>query len=256
MRGLSQLLIRERLLLFGEEGTGKTYSLLGIALAHPQSLCYIIDPDAGVAKVLEELGGAKQFPNVEYAMCPGWPEIYKAFNEAHAMLKKGDWLFMEHLGRVWEKAQDFYSVLIYKTMAPEHLLTLKQAKAEGEKVALLGSFGEEGDWRTIRSLHSTVVDRAALEGIYNIAATSAIRPLNPKEVGQQWAMVYEGAKPEGEKHNGYRADTIAQLTRKPIPGSKPPAYTYLAKILKDKGRKVGAELDTTDRGFWGAYKEE
>jgi len=276
--GLSQLKRREKIVLMGDTGSGKTYSMLTLAQAFPGNLFYIIDPDDGVSKVLDELGGDAAFPNVEYRLTVTWEEAHAAFIEAHQNLGEGDWLMFEQLGKMWEMAQNYYSIETFQIPAIDKLLGVKKAEAKVKsKVAELKKQGvvveekgsltpggfEPGDWVPIKQLHNQLVmDMALARGSYNVLSTTGIRdilPIEKKPKSEFQKAFLElfmglGVKPEGEKHNLYRYDTIVGLRKK---GQEDRTYVHEAGVVKDRGRRLpGIEwIDTTDVGFWLAYRD-
>ncbi len=277
--GLEQMRERERILLFGSTGTSKTYSLLTIAKLHPENLCLIIDPDDAVVKTLNELGGPDEFPNVEYRLVTSWTDIVAAVKESEELCGPGDWVFLEHIGKFWDWAQEHYAELAYDESIGEHqtrLAELKKiakqqkeaAKAAGLQVEAdtdLGGFGgfNTREWAAIRSMHNMdVIDRLLIKLPFNIAATSEakeITPLDKRSKSQavtDFLSMFEkyGVKPSGEKRTIYRFDTIALLKR-------PAREQFTATLLKARGEKLAVEevLDTTDVGFlpaFEAWKEE
>ncbi len=273
--GLEQLREREKILLFGSAGASKTYSLLTIAMNFPDVLCFLIDPDDGVAQTLKELGGAAMFPNVEYRLVTNWTAIIAAVKEAEEMLVPGDWVMLEHIGKWWDWVQEQYAELAYDEGVGEHMARLAElhkiakqnreaAKASGlavEKDTEGGGFGgfNTREWAAIRAMHNMdVVDRLLIKSPFNIAATSEAKEITPLDrmsksrATKEFLSLFEkyNYKPAGEKRTIYRFSTIA-LT------SRPSRDEFKATILKARGDKLAVEqeLDITDVGFWLKYQE-
>jgi len=290
--GLAELKLREKLLLFGEFGTSKTYSLLNIVLANPDRVCFVIDPDDGVAKVALELLGvdpdsmspeeglaaiAEGFPNLEYRLATDWEQVHAAFTDAHQGLQAGDWLMFEQLGKLWEMAANYYSKETFNIPALQKLMDARKTEAKGkaavakmraegknveEKGQMLPGGFEPGDWVPIKQLHNQLVmDLALARGVYNVAATTAVKDILPQE--RQTVSLFQrsflelfgptGAKPEGEKHNLYRYDTVVAMRKTVVQGE----IKYEAGLVRDRGHRLGriVWIDMTDKGFWAAYQE-
>ena len=263
--GLSKLRQREKILLFGGTGTSKTYSLISLALSFPDNRLAVIDPDDGFAKVLDELGGEKAFPNIDYYPAHTWDEIYAAYIEIVGYLGQGDWLGIEKLGKLWDSAQNYYSAITFSETAVEHLL----GKIEDGRTPKAGGFEGETEWPVIKRLHNElVVDDMVARHDFNVFATAEAKELTfrDREAAEKSKLMRDflaifapvGVKPEGEKHNAGRFDTIAYATTDEVPGpGGKRVSTYSARVLRDRGRTMtkAVDLDTTNLGFWGAYKE-
>jgi hypothetical protein len=191
------------------------------------------------------------------------------------MLKTGDWLCMEHLGRFWDMAQNYYNGLLYSDDLVDRLVDKRTELAEKVKAGQkgqdkdVGGFSGEADWPLIKRIHNQkVVDDALTRQVFNVMATSAAKDLTfrdeqsavKSQMMKEFLAIFApvGAKPEGEKHNIYRFDTIAYCTQKSNTiASGALEFTYWTRILRDRGRQETRLnlLETTDRGFWGAYTD-
>ncbi len=154
--------LRERILVGGSPGTGKTYAWATIARALPKSKFYVIDPDDGVRRVLYEVDtetGERVFPdlsNIEYYLTPKWytegsvevPTIKKLVDsELHAYqsgvadawktikpkLKEDDWIVVEHLGSILGRAQDGFANEVFNKDIGQYFLEKRKLLAAGSK---------------------------------------------------------------------------------------------------------------------------
>lgn len=262
---------REVIMLAGGQGSGKSYSVAKLVEkgADEGFQVFIIDRDRGLSKVLRGLFGKNMPDNLEYYLIREWDDIYTALNEAHNLLGPGDWLVFEHIGRLWDRAQEAFAEKVYGGLT-DHLLAarvdaeatirtadLKDKEATRVRAKEMGFQGMEGryDWPLIKRMHNTVFDKAVLEGQYNVLSTTSVTPLQDTDVSKgKWPEFHSvGIRPEGEKHQVYRHETVA------ISYQRDGRYmwrTDLGKgIGKDRERELVRDIDFTDTGFVQSYGE-
>ena len=113
------------------------------------------------------------------------------------------------------------------------------------------------DWPLIKNMHNTeLIDDAVLFSRFNVMATTSVGNFSPKEkipkdgVMGLFASKF-GVKPEGEKHNIYRFDTIAFLHQNAT------NQAYVFNIVKDRGRPFDINTEHSIQGsaFWPVYRE-
>uniref|UniRef100_A0A6H1ZSD7 Putative ATPase domain containing protein n=1 Tax=viral metagenome TaxID=1070528 RepID=A0A6H1ZSD7_9ZZZZ len=157
---------RERILVYGEPGVGKTYMYLCILRDNPDVKGYIIDTDDGVRKTLHEFPESLH-DRIEYYLCATFKEVKSAFEEIKNKITQDDWLIIEQLGQHWEKAQAYYIKEVFKENIGEYYLEMRrrlvdaknknsQAKLDGWKDWCVSADTEimtkEG-WKTHDRLH-------------------------------------------------------------------------------------------------------
>ncbi len=248
--------MREKILLVGDSNVSKTFSLVKLAIQYPDSNVVILDPDDGIAKVLDEMGLAiDDLPNLSIIrVTQNWAAMMAAYKMAKGALGEGDWLCMDMLGRFWDLAQGYYSNEVFGHSHAEHLLMLKK---QAKSTAFSGFDGLQ-DWPLIKNIHNTdLLDDAVLYSPFNIMCTTATTNFSPKDkvptagtLGM-YAQKF-GVKPEGEKHNIFRFDTQAFLLRDV---KRPNRYFF--HIVRDRGRAndVDQEYEMTGKGFMEVYSE-
>lgn len=243
--------MREKVLLGGEFNTSKTLSLISLAFTYPDRKVVILDPDDGVAKVVEELGA--ELPNLTVIpVTPNWMALLEQYRMIKTVLTADDWLCFDMMGRFWDFAQNYYSRTVFGGSLSEHLMELsRQAKATN-----FNGFDGLSNWPTIKRMHNEdLVDDALLWSPFNVMATTSISQYLPVEKvpkgGIEGILASEfGIKLEGEKHNYYRFDTQAILYRK-----KDGSFNF--RLYKDKGRHIDIkqEFNITGSNFWDKYLE-
>ena len=243
--------MREKILLSGEANTSKTLSLVYLAILYPDSRVVIFDPDDGVEKVIAELG--VDLPNLTVIpVTPDWEELMVNYKMAKGVLKEGDWLCFDMLGRFWTMAQQYYSITVFGVSHIEHLMMLKK---QASSTSFSGFDGLQ-DWPLIKNLHNAdLLDDAVLYSPFNVMCTTSVAMFSPKEKVPKTGIlaIYAsefGIKPEGEKHNIYRFDSQAVLYRT---GDN----TYHFRLMRDRGRHIELkqEFDITGLNFMQVYAE-
>lgn len=265
---LELLLDRESILIYGEQGCGKSFSVAKLIeqMLEEGHVVFVIDRDRGLGAALEEVFGAPlrdHMPeNLEYRLANEWDKIPAAVNEAMSMLGPGDWCVTEMIGRFWDMAQEAYGEKVWGSLA-DHILSLrveaqeqidkahikdKSKDATAIKSRAVGYGGMEGrtDWTVVKRMHNAeVFDKLVLNGTFNLLATSSCRPVTDEEKERnEWETFHKvGKRPEGEKHQVHRFDTIAYLYRK---DHKFLWRTDLGGRGKDRGHPLFRDIEFGD----------
>ncbi len=261
---------REVILLGGSQGSGKSFSVAKLVEQGVKEdfNVSIIDRDRGMSKALREVFGKKLPGNLEYYLITEWDKIYEAVAESFNLLGADDWLVFEHCGRLWDMAQNDFAEKTYGGLTA-HLLKarvdaedevrardLDPKTATKERASKIGFGGMEGryDWPLIKRMHNNeVFDKVSIEGVFNILTTTSLTPLQDTDLKQgRWTDFHKlGSRPEGEKHQVYRHDTVAI------------SYQREGKFLwrtdlgagsgKDRGRTLHRDVDFSQTGFIESY---
>ncbi len=269
---LDLALDREVILAPGPPGTGKSQGIVHLALEGLEQgfNIVVIDRDRGVAKAIKELCGKKVPDNLDYFLVTTWDKVIEGVDHAFANLGPGDWLCFDMIGGLWDLAQDEFTRLVYEESGLDKLMALRQeaealirdsgiAKKDmsSERAKAIGFEGLEGryDWPLIKKMHNgDVRDRCMMNGEFNILATTAMTPLNDKTDKDKWPMFANIARrPEGEKNNVHKHDTILVLER------HEDEWSWRTDLGggqgKDRGRELVRGVDYSDRGFVDSYLE-
>lgn len=272
---------RSMVLLAAKPAMGKSYSVVKLVLDGKRLgfNVFVIDRDRGLADEIRTQCGGKIPDNLQYKLARKWTDMEGALDYAFETLEPQDWLVFEHVGRLWDFAQEDYTKEVYgKTMAQrlrvlrseaEELiregnldLNSKSGKDEAGKIRSrgVGYQGLDGrkDWAVIKSAHNgDIFDRVLLDGHFNVLSTTSVTGIdrndeNSIKLWSEWATL--GVRPEGEKHQRYRHSTVAYAYRK---GKQFLWRTDLgADEGKDRGRDLVKDVDMTDVGFvrsWAEY---
>lgn len=240
---------RERILMGGAPGTGKTFAWLTIARANPDVTFHVIDPDDGVIRVWQEnVEGQAPFANVKninYYFTPFWygtlnPHeigqiggVHQAYLDIKSKAKPNDWIVVEMISQLWQMVQGAFVQEIFNEGIGEYFL-----KARKNMKASSGSLNPlEGwtDWQVINRMHN---DDFIIPLNYRLpchtfitSSVSVLSGSNSKE-DPEVKSFYGDSKIrfEGQKHNVFRAQSIFIVSR------NSQGQWQISTILKDRGR--------------------
>lgn len=275
---LDSLELVERILLCAAPGAGKSDSIVRLALDLKETghKLVVIDRDRGIGKAIKEICGEKP-DNMTYFLAKSWQRVRDGVHYAFDNLGPGDWLCFDMLGPLWDFAQNEYARMVYGEELTDHILLLRadaqkemdrlgvstrstdnKAKSEANKVvsASMQYSGMEGrtDWSVVKRMHNDdVMDRAILQGDFNVLGTTSITPLSEQDVTKWPLFKVIQKRPEGEKHNIHRFDTIVFSER------NKDEFTWRTDLGggtgKDRGRALARDIDFTGVGFVKSYLE-
>jgi hypothetical protein len=268
------MISKERILLGGVPGVGKTYAWATIARALPKHKFYVIDPDDGVRRVLyaKDDSGQRIFPdlkNIEYYFTPRWfhkgaikvPSLDKmsdtemhsyqtgvadAFRDIKSKAKEGDWIVIEHLGNLWSSVQDGFADEVFaKDIGQYFLEARKELKPNAKRLDALKGWT---DWQVINKLHNDdFMVPACFELPCHVVMTTAVTMIAKGQDEESDIKAFygeENVRFEGQKHNPFRAQTMMLLT-----ANHKKNIFYFSTFLKDRGRKWVENVEWFDY-FW------
>lgn len=236
--------MRERILVGGSPGSGKSTGWLTIARMLPQHTFHVIDPDDGVLRVWKS-----EFPDVEninYYFTPTWYDkmteyevghiggVKECFEDLRKRVKPDDWIVPEMLGNLWSLAQSGFIGRVFKEDIDEYYIRARLELEQGAKrlEALKGWI----DWNVINKMHN---DAFMIPLCYQLPChvymTTSISITSPGEASREEAeqKAFYGdslIRIDGQKHNIFRAQTILLFTRRRD-------GWYMSTFIKDRGRK-------------------
>lgn len=101
--------LREFIVLAGKDSVGKSCSLVSLAWyieqTAPDATCYVIDTENKFRSALRSFGDDAP-KNILYYKCDNMNMVTDALEDILKLAKPGDWVMVESMDRVWEKAQD------------------------------------------------------------------------------------------------------------------------------------------------------
>ena len=240
-------LLRERILVEGMKGTGKTFHLLKIArycLKQGNSASFrIIDTDDSYERMLEE-----EFPdlipeeggNVYVYPVYEWPEYKETKDILLKESQQGDWNVIDMADNAWKAVQSFFVSEVYKKDIGDYFLQARiDLAARGDKTTK----GKEAknlqpmkgwiDWPVVNKLYDDfmlpLVYRSKAH-LYMTAGVDVISDDDDRATRDLYGPF--GVKPRGQKNLAHQVHTEFLFQQGDRQG------TWEITTIKDRGRKM------------------
>ena len=284
---VSQGRSRERVLLFGLEGVGKSLAALDVASRVKPNKLFVIDNDNAWDRMLEgqTLAGDDVQVTAEYRWNPkqsrsggkdvgGWEfddrwcveggnvvvyhvEGWEANRAAIASVVEeagpDDWCCIDSGTALWSDVQAWFTEQVFGTTMDDYFMQVrleKQAAAENAKA--LGALDGWVDWPVINAQYNGGVMKFLVTPPCHLLVTAEQADIDMKEEKDKEVRGLYGSlfvKPRGQKRIGHNMQTVLLLTKR--------GDEHLVKTVKDRGgREKVTNHAITDVGFGTWYLEE
>jgi hypothetical protein len=217
---------REFIILIGKDGSGKSSAIISLAqfveqLLGPEATFFIIDTENKMKAVLQSWGDGLP-KNIRYYKCESMNEVTEAIAEIMAVAAPGDWVAVESMSRVWEKAQDMGYLAVTSMGKAAWMERRHEQKAAGQKQSPVTPRPDDL-WSIIKGAHDGAFLEllAQHETINVVLSTTLAKP--PKEGGFRKESVDRAAVRsefgldmgiEGAPRLPYYAQTLCVLDRR------------------------------------------
>lgn len=248
---------RERILVGGMPGSGKSTGWLSIARLLPKSTFHIIDPDDSTARLVQS--EFSELRNLQIYFTPTWFKplkkadeicgnkvwtggITEATSQIRKQAKPGEWVVLEMMNNLWSMAQGAFVERVFKEGIGEYFLKVREAL--GAKGGRLEALRGWSDWTVINRMHNDdFITPLCFETGCHIYMTTSVSLISPGEASSESRADPETAsfygdsliRLEGQKYNPYRAQSIFLFSRRNVKGKDP--EFRVNTFLKDRGRK-------------------
>jgi hypothetical protein len=171
--------IREFIGLAGKDGTGKSSAVVSLAWyvqqMHPEAQFFVEDTENKFRSALKSFG-ADAPTNIIYYKCDTMNQVTSSTAEVLRRHRPGDWLAVESLSRIWERAQDLGYQVREGVNKVEYL---ERRRDKGSKSPIPGNVADF--WAIVKGAHdSAFFDLLTQSEDLNVIATTTIaKP--PKE---------------------------------------------------------------------------
>lgn len=243
--------MRHKILLGGDTNSGKTLTIIQLAVMFPDRQVWAFDAEGDICMTLEDLG--LELPNLTVKeVKPDWDELTSNYQQAKQALTPNDWCCFDMMGVFWDLAGECFSKMAFGTTMAERQVSIIREKGRAD----FQGFDGLDHWPTIKRMHNTdLIDDAVRWSPFNVLATTSLVDYSPKEkvpkTGFDGIMAKEfGKKLEGEKHNKFRFRTISVIYER--------GGHYLFKLPKLKGSTQISplpEYDFTGMSWFQKYTE-
>ncbi len=218
----------ERILVYGQPGTGKSYQFLKVAQFAAPARCYVLDTDDAYPRMLET--EFKGLENVEVYPVFEWEDWRSAITDVLSKINPGDWVCIDRADVMWQAAQDYYIRRIFDEEVDEFFLRARkeyERSRDGKFVPLDGW----KDWsivnRVYRQLWTKLIMPNMPANLYVAAAATKIEKQDEQDVQETFSFL--GVKPEGQKQLPYGMHSVLFFDRT--------KEGWRVTTVKDRGRR-------------------
>ena len=238
--------MRERILLMGAPGTGKSTQLLNVVnyVNEFGIHAHVIDLEDKLTALL-----GNQIPkNMTLYTCVEWEELIDARDKILTTCKPDEWIFVDRVDLAWNFVQRFFSTKKYNIELAERLL---DKSIDMKKRAMFIPRFDAGDWPTINENYESFIGFVFYRSRCNALVTSGIRAVDPdskndidifslginprgqKELGHQpiSAFLLQDAK-KGKEHD-YLITTAKEGTKNRVQFDHETLYDFTAQYLSE-----------------------
>lgn len=242
---LPTLATRERILLIGGPGAGKSYACFDVArrVLEAGADVHVVDNDQSIERLVELEGGDMNVDrlHVTDVFPEDWEPLVAAVHDASNNATRDDLLVIDSMTPTWPAAQEFFTDQIFDKGLDEYFLDARKSLKAGK----LDTFDGWRDWSVINKIYSRLY-RAINRFPGHVMLTAEADPIGsdaPKEL--RMILGTMRVKPRGQKHLAYRVNTLVQLAVERD-------GTRSMLVGKDRGRDTDTEPEEI-HSFFRSY---
>jgi len=202
--------VRERILLMGPPGSGKSLQIIKIALFLKENNIpiYVIDLEDKLEATLLGMGGMPE--NMELHTAFEWdkqPEegVKQVVTSIVSKVKPGDWIGVDRADLLWPMVQRWFTQRKYDEELADRMM---QKSMEMKKSSMFIPRFDQGSWQVINEQYETQILNILYKSRCNIVLTAGIRGItedNPLDIGRL------GVLPRGQKELGHQPHSVFLL---------------------------------------------
>lgn len=248
--------IRERILLYGGPGTGKSTAVATLVLHCANVHHHIIDNEFDNYEriFLEDDRFAPAVERGNYTLYPvdstDWTEQLTTAQEAGSIAGVGDWLHFDMVTDTWEAVQRWFTQSIAGEDLSDYFLNArlnieKQKEKGGRGSKSLEVFDGWTDWSVINPQYKLLY-RVFMQTKAHVCLVAEEDKVSSGDGDSQTKATFSGIgyKPKGQKKLGHIPHTVIRLT-------KNQRDEWLMSGVKDRGRELAEDEEFSD--FAKAY---
>lgn len=251
---------RERIMLYGPMGVGKTKAAIDIArrMAGTDNTMYVIDAENAWERMApQELIGTEQFIGGEVeegdgplhlAHVRGWEQQAKAMTYALTNAGRNDWVVVDSASVLWDDIAKWYIRKVHGDDLPDFLLQHRLEQVRSDKKATQGQDAMLVEWSFVNGLwHRTVTEPLTWAGchVLVLAEAGGLR-LDGRDSKQIKTLFSDaGHKPRTQKGLGFAMSTVLFMDKTAV-------GDYRMLTVKDREDSRGDRAGF-DRDEWGDF---
>jgi len=204
---------RERALLMGPPGSGKSYQLVKVYLylMRRNIPTFVVDLEDKLGAMLASAGATT--PQNLYSVIE-WDEIKGAVADIETKVKPGNWILFDRMDLTWPRVRNWYSLAKYE----KELAEIKVEKAKKmTKAAMFTPVFTQGDWEPINEQYDSFALKLLYKFRCHVLMTCGIRGVD--EGSPQDIFGHLGVVPRGQKELGHQPHSVFLLSQKKSGGN-------------------------------------
>lgn len=201
-------LYRERILVYGTAGTGKSYNFYTIARTAAKTgsdaIFYVVDTDVSVGRMVSDpdlavlFDDAGDLRNIKFTDVYDWETLNAAVDEYQKIMRPQDWLMIDMTTVTWQWVQDYFTRSVYKADKSDYFINRRAQEAAANKEGRM--FEGNLDWTYINGLYGDFKNKI-LRNPGHVYCTAEAKALDSKNADKQTKLMFGnlGITPAGQK---------------------------------------------------------
>lgn len=194
---------RERILLYGLAGTGKSHAWCKIREWYEKTGCegtvHILDTDVAVERMA--LGWENFYSNSKVVDAGGWQELLSGMEGFKGDRGKNDWLVVDMIDKAWTYAQAGFSEQVTGKRLDQWFL---EAKKKGESIG--GDYGI--NWGIINRMYGHFMSQVMRFQGHVLACAPGDKVMDTEDQETKTTYSKFGYKPAGQKALDHQFHTV------------------------------------------------
>lgn len=245
MKLAPKLRSRERVLVFGPAGSGKSQACYDVA-STVTGRVFAIDNDYSWERMIETdpAGGGDMALELDDVYHDDWKGLIRATENAVEEGGRDDLLVIDSMSPTWQAVQDYFTDEVFGVESDAYFLQVR--KQQGDKGSSLEAFDGWKDWSVINKLYGRLYRNIArfpghVMLTAELEALSGVDDRDAKGVFGPYR-----AKPRGQKRLAHTVNTIVML-------GKDRAGEFSMTVCKDRGRERDEKIENES---WGNFAND
>lgn len=207
--------IAERILVFGDAGSGKTTNWLNIAkflkTTKSPGMVYVGDTDAAVPRMLAS-SYRDLSDKIKFYPLYEWPDYQKFQSDVMRFAGPTDWVVIDFVSTAWNAVQQYFTEEVFKKDMGNYFLQARKEMEEKGRNALNALEGWT-DWNVINAVYRSWINPILYRSRFHVYATATATQLSsdkkPTETTSTRQLFLRfGVRPEGQKHLPFQFHTV------------------------------------------------